>query len=38
MYNIIEAIILNGKCKGEDELLPFIPIIPTEMPYEFKCW
>jgi ATP-dependent DNA helicase PIF1 len=36
MNNITEAIILNGKFKGEDILLPRIPIIPTYMPFEFK--
>lgn len=36
MNNIIEATILNGKFKGEDVLLPRIPIIPTDMPFEFK--
>jgi hypothetical protein len=31
MYNIIEAIILNGKCKGEDVLyMPRIPMILTD--------
>jgi ATP-dependent DNA helicase PIF1 len=34
--NIIEATILNGKFKGEDVLWPRIPMIPTEMPFEFK--
>ena len=36
MKNIIEATILNGKFKGEDVLLPRIPMIPTDMPFEFK--
>jgi ATP-dependent DNA helicase PIF1 len=36
MKNIIEATILNGKFKGEDGLLPRIPMIPTDMPFEFK--
>jgi len=36
MNNVIEAIILNGKFKGEDVLLPRIPMIPTDMPFEFK--
>ena len=36
MSNIIEATILNGKFKGEDVLLPRIPMIPTDMPFEFK--
>jgi ATP-dependent DNA helicase PIF1 len=36
MNNIIEASILNGKFKGEDVLLPRIPMIPTDMSFEFK--
>jgi hypothetical protein len=31
MYNIIEAIILNGKFKGEHVLLPCIPMNQTVM-------
>lgn len=36
MNNVIEATILNGKFKGEDVLLPRIPMIPTDMPFQFK--
>jgi ATP-dependent DNA helicase PIF1 len=36
MNNIIEATILNGKFKGEDVLFPRIPMIPTDMSFEFK--
>lgn len=36
MNNIIEAKILNGKFKGKDVLLPRIPIIPKDMPFELK--
>uniref|UniRef100_A0A2M4BYH1 Putative dna helicase n=1 Tax=Anopheles marajoara TaxID=58244 RepID=A0A2M4BYH1_9DIPT len=36
MKNIIETPILTGKFKGENVLLPRIPIIPTEFPIEFK--
>jgi ATP-dependent DNA helicase PIF1 len=36
MNNIIEATILNGKFKGEDVLLPRIPMISIDMPFEFK--
>lgn len=36
MNNIIEATILNGKFKGENVLLPRIPMISTDMPLEFK--
>jgi hypothetical protein len=31
-----EAIILNGKFKGEDVLLPRIPMISTDMSFELK--
>lgn len=34
--NIIEATILKGKFKGEDVLLPRIPLIPLDAPFEFK--
>lgn len=36
MNNIIYAIILKGKFKGEQVLIPRIPLIPTDMPFEFK--
>ena len=36
MNNIIEATILNGKFKGGDFLLPRIPMITTDMQFEFK--
>jgi ATP-dependent DNA helicase PIF1 len=35
MKNVIEAIILNGKFR-ENILLPLIPIIPTDVPIQFK--
>jgi ATP-dependent DNA helicase PIF1 len=35
MKNIIEAIVLNGKFR-ENILLPRIPIIPTDVPIQFK--
>lgn len=34
--NLIEATILTGKSKGEVCLIPRIPMIPTDMPFEFK--
>ncbi|XP_036334713.1 uncharacterized protein LOC118745294 [Rhagoletis pomonella] len=34
--NLIEATILNGKAASEVVLLPRIPMIPTDMPFEFK--
>lgn len=36
LNNIIEATILTGKYKGQTELIPRIPIIPSDMPFEFK--
>jgi ATP-dependent DNA helicase PIF1 len=36
MKNIIESAILNEIIKGEDVLLPRIPMIPTNMSFEFK--
>ncbi|XP_059169815.1 uncharacterized protein LOC131951424 [Physella acuta] len=36
MHNIIKATILTGKFKGEHVLLPRIPMIPTDMPFDFK--
>nr|XP_042904249.1 ATP-dependent DNA helicase PIF1-like [Parasteatoda tepidariorum] len=36
MNNVIEVIILNGKFRGESVLLPRIPIIPTDVPIQFK--
>jgi ATP-dependent DNA helicase PIF1 len=34
--NIIKATILNGIFKGEDILWPHIPMIPTDVSFEFK--
>jgi ATP-dependent DNA helicase PIF1 len=36
MNDIIEATILNLKFKGEDVLLPRIPMILIDMSFEFK--
>lgn len=36
MNNVVEATILNGKFKGEDVLITRIPMIPTDLPFEFK--
>jgi ATP-dependent DNA helicase PIF1 len=36
MKNVIEAIILNGNFRGENILLLRIPIIPTDVPIQFK--
>lgn len=35
-YNIIEGTILSGKYKGENVLIPRIPIISNDLPFEFK--
>ena len=34
--HIIEATILTGFAKGEDVFIPRIPLIPTDMPFNFK--
>ncbi|XP_069175925.1 uncharacterized protein [Procambarus clarkii] len=34
--NVIETTILTGPLKGEDVLIPRIPMIPTDMPFQFK--
>ena len=36
MTNIIEAKILTGPFKGEDILKPRIPMIPTDMSFQFQ--
>lgn len=36
MSNVLEATILTGPSKGEDILIPRIPMIPTDMPFQFK--
>lgn len=36
MNNIIEGNILNSKFKGKDVLLIRIPMIFTDIPFEFK--
>ena len=36
MPNLIEGTIINGKYKGEDVLIPRIPMIPTDLPFTFK--
>lgn len=36
MNNVIEATILKGKFKGEDVLIPRIPMIPSDLPFNFK--
>ena len=34
--HVIEATILTGCAKGEDVFIPRIPLIPTDMPFDFK--
>lgn len=36
MPNVIEATIISGKSKGEDVLIPRIPMVPTDFPFNFK--
>ena len=36
MNNMIEATLIIGKFKGEDVLIPRIPLIPTDLPFQFK--
>ena len=37
MKNLIEAAIIIGKFKGEDVLIPRIPLMPTDFAFEFVC-
>ena len=34
--NVIEATILTGPAAGEIALIPRIPMIPTDLPFQFK--
>ena len=36
MENVIEATILTGPFEGEAVLIPCIPMIPTDLPFQFK--
>ena len=36
MENIIESTILTGPFEGEAVLIPRIPMIPTDLPFQFK--
>jgi ATP-dependent DNA helicase PIF1 len=36
MPNIIGATTLTGSAKGEDVFIPRIPLIPSDMPFDFK--
>ena len=33
---VLEGTILTGKAKGEDVFIPRIPLIPSDMPFEFR--
>jgi ATP-dependent DNA helicase PIF1 len=34
--NVIEVTILTGKGKGETVFIPWIPLTPTDLPFNFK--
>ena len=36
MNRVIEATILTGNYKNEDVFIPRIPMIPTDLPFDFK--
>ena len=36
MKNLIKATIIVGMFKGEDVLIPRIPLMPTDFAFEFK--
>jgi ATP-dependent DNA helicase PIF1 len=36
MPHVLEATILTGCAKGEDVFIPRIPMVPNDMPFEFK--
>ena len=36
MENVIEGTILTGPFEGEAVLIPRIPMIPTNLPFQFK--
>ena len=36
MANVIEATIISGCSKGEDAFIPRIPMIPSDLPFQFK--
>ncbi|CAF4696322.1 unnamed protein product, partial [Rotaria sp. Silwood2] len=35
MPHVIEATIMTGCAKGEDVFIPKIPLLPSDMPFEF---
>lgn len=34
--NVIKAVIMTGMAKGETVIIPRIPIIPTDLPFQFQ--
>ena len=36
MPRVFEATVMTGKAKGENMFIPGIPIIPSDMPIQFK--
>jgi len=36
MENVIEATILTGPFEGEAVLIPLLPMIPSDLPFQFK--
>ncbi|KAF0710319.1 ATP-dependent DNA helicase PIF1-like [Aphis craccivora] len=36
LNNVIQSTIIKGNFKGEEVLIPRIPIIPTDLPFQFK--
>lgn len=34
--HVIEATIMTGCAKGQDVFIPWLPIIPTDLPFQFK--
>lgn len=36
MPNVLQAMILNGEFVGEEVLIPRIPLIPSDVPFQFK--
>ena len=36
MPNVIEATIITGQAAGQDVFIPRIPIIPSDLPFQFK--
>ncbi|XP_034044527.1 uncharacterized protein LOC117526576 [Thalassophryne amazonica] len=37
MPRVLKATVITGKAKGEDVFIPRIPLIPSDMAFEFRC-